>query len=143
MPRRKHFRRVSGKPTISVFKPAGIPAVELDEVFLTVDEFEAVRLADLQGVNQREASVEMHISQPTFNRTLASGRRKIANAIVGGKVLRIEGGEYMLPCDKRVFECSPCGSSIDAPLGTPRPEECPSCGSNDLRRMKLTETPGE
>ncbi|MFW9845968.1 MAG: DUF134 domain-containing protein, partial [Candidatus Thorarchaeota archaeon] len=97
MPRRKQFRKVSQEPTISVFKPAGIPATELEEVFITVDEFESVRLADFEGMNQREASEIMHVSQPTFNRILTSARHKIAETIVRGIVLRIEGGEYVLP----------------------------------------------
>jgi len=137
MPRRKQFRKVSEEPVISVFKPAGIPAKELDEVFITVDEFEAVRLADFEGMNQREASDVMHVSQPTFNRILTSARRKIAEAIVRGIVLRIEGGEYVLPCDIRVFECEKCGNTIEAPLGQPRPRICQECGSDTLYRKKM------
>lgn len=136
MPRKKQFRKVSKEPLISIFKPAGIPAKELDEIFITVDEFEAVRLADYEGMNQREASDVMHVSQPTFNRILTSARKKIAETIVRGIVLRIEGGEYVLPCDIRVFECETCGTTIDAPLGEPRPRSCPQCGSNSLYRKK-------
>jgi predicted DNA-binding protein (UPF0251 family) len=137
MPRRKQFRKVSKEPLISIFKPAGIPAKDLDEMFISVDEFEAVRLADFEGMNQREASDVMHVSQPTFNRILTSARKKIAETIVRGIVLRIEGGEYVLPCDIRVFECEKCGNSIDAPLGQPRPRTCPQCGSNSLYRKKI------
>ena len=137
MPRRKQFRKVSKEPLISIFKPAGIPAKELEEIFISVDEFEAVRLADFEGMNQREASDVMHVSQPTFNRILTSARRKIAETIVRGIVLRIEGGEYVLPCDIRVFECEKCGNTIDAPLGQPRPRTCPQCGSNSLYRKKI------
>ena len=143
MPRRKQFRKVSKEPVISIFKPAGIPAKELDEIFITVDEFEAVRLADFEGLNQREASDTMHVSQPTFNRILTSARKKIAETIVRGIVLRIEGGEYVLPCDIRVFECERCGTTIEAPLGEPRPKTCPQCGSNSLFRKKRTKTDEE
>ncbi len=143
MPRRKQFRKVSKEPVISIFKPAGIPAKELDEIFITVDEFEAVRLADFEGLNQREASDTMHVSQPTFNRILTSARKKIAETIVRGIVLRIEGGEYVLPCDIRVFECERCGTTTEAPLGEPRPKTCPQCGSNSLFRKKRSKTDEE
>lgn len=143
MPRRKQFRKVSKEPLISIFKPAGIPAKELDEIFITVDEFEAVRLADFEGMNQREASDVMHVSQPTFNRILTSARKKIAETIVRGIVLRIEGGEYVLPCDVRVFECKRCGTTIDAPLGEPRPKTCPQCDSDILYRKKQLKTDEE
>jgi predicted DNA-binding protein (UPF0251 family) len=84
MPRRKRHRFVHREPTVSVYKPAGVPAKELEEILVTVDEFEAIRLADYEGLNQREACTIMKISQPTFNRILASARNKIAKGIVDG-----------------------------------------------------------
>ncbi len=126
-----------------MFKPAGIPRVELDEILVTVDEFEAFRLADFEKLNQREASSVMHVSQPTFNRILTSARSKIAEAMVKGAALRFEGGEYILPCDVRVFQCNDCGKSTEAPMGAPRPRECPDCGSNSLMRMKRVKEGGE
>ena len=143
MPRRKQFRKVSQEPVISIFKPAGIPAKELDEISITVDEFEAIRLADFEGLNQRDASDAMHVSQPTFNRILTSARKKIAKTIVRGIVLRIEGGEYVLPCDVRVFECERCETIVEAPLGEPRPRSCPQCVSSILHRRKRPKTDEE
>lgn len=90
---RPHCRRfVSGSPVASVFKPAGIPLRTLDEVVLTLDEFEALRLADLEELYQEAAASRMRISRPTLSRILDSARRKVADALVHGKALRIEGG---------------------------------------------------
>jgi predicted DNA-binding protein (UPF0251 family) len=75
-----------------VFKPVGIPVHELDEVIMTLDEFESLRLADLDGRYQEEAARQMNVSRPTFSRIVESAHRKVADALVHGKALRIEGG---------------------------------------------------
>ena len=93
MPRPKCCRRVAGMPRCKVFKPAGIPACSLQEVVLTVDELEAVRLADLQGLYQEQAARQMNVSRQTFGRIIESAHRKVAETLVEGKALRIEGGE--------------------------------------------------
>jgi len=94
MPRPRRCRRVCFKPNITYFKPAGIRIVDLEESILTVDEFEAVRLKDLLGLEQEEAAKKMNISQPTFHRLVVSARKKIADAIINGKAIRIEGGNF-------------------------------------------------
>jgi len=81
------------EPWFTRFNPVG-PVTPLGEVTLTVDEFEAVRLKDLEGLAQEDGAKRMGISQPTFHRTLVSARRKIADALINGKVIRIEGGNY-------------------------------------------------
>ena len=96
MPRPRLFRRVGFEPNVIYFKPAGIRMVELEEVILGVDEFEAVRLKDLLGMEQDEAAKKMGISQPTFHRLVLSARKKIADAIVNGKAIRIEGGNFRI-----------------------------------------------
>ena len=83
-------RRVRGNPNSSYFKPAGIRLIDLEEVILSLSEFEAIRLIDSEGVLQINAGEKMQISQPTLSRILASGRKKIANAITNGKAIRIE-----------------------------------------------------
>ena len=83
-------------PNFTYFKPAGIRMTELEEVVLTVDEFEAVRLKDLEGLEQEEVAKKMDISQPTLHRLLLSARKKIAEAIVKGKAIKIEGGVYTM-----------------------------------------------
>ncbi|MFC1722621.1 DUF134 domain-containing protein [Nanoarchaeota archaeon] len=94
MPRPRMKRRVGCKPTSDFFKPAGIRKAELEEVGLGVDEFEALRLKDHQGLDQQEAADKMGISQPTFHRLVVDARKKVAEALVEGKALRIEGGHY-------------------------------------------------
>jgi predicted DNA-binding protein (UPF0251 family) len=96
MPRPRLCRRVWLEPNTTYFKPAGIPVRKLEEVVLTVDEFEAIRLKDLEGLEQEEASKKMNISQPTFFRLLDSARKKISDAIINGKAIKIEGGNYKL-----------------------------------------------
>jgi len=68
----------------------------LEEIILQVDEFEAARLKDLEGLEQEECAKKMSISQPTFHRLVVSARKKLADAIINGKAIRIEGGNYCL-----------------------------------------------
>ena len=92
MPRPCCLRRVGAAPIAAVFKPAGIPARDLEQVAMTLDEFEAIRLADREGLQQEEAALRMGISRPTFGRILAAARAKLAETVVCGKALLIEGG---------------------------------------------------
>lgn len=92
MPRHKCVRQVSGHPEVVFYKPAGIPMRELDEVVLHVDEFEALKLADLDRMYQEDACKHMEVSRATFGRILAGARQKLADALVHGKAIRIEGG---------------------------------------------------
>jgi uncharacterized protein len=79
-----------------VFKPQGIPMRALEEVVMALDEFEAMRLADLDGFYQEQAAEQMHVSRPTFSRIIDSAHRKMADALVHGKGLRIEGGPVQM-----------------------------------------------
>lgn len=94
MPRPCKRRRVGARPNSSYFKPAGIRKVDLEESVLAVDEFEAVRLKDFLNLEQNECAEKMNISQPTFHRLVMSARKKIADAIVNGKAIKIEGGNF-------------------------------------------------
>jgi len=94
MVRPRLCRRVGFNPNVTYFKPRGIPLRELEEVVLSVDEFEAVRLKDLEGLDQEECAKKMNISQPTFHRLVLSARKVIADAIVKGKAIKIEGGNF-------------------------------------------------
>ena len=93
MPRPFKYRRVCGTPGADYFKPRGIPLSDLQEVGLTIDEFEAIRLADLEGLYQEDAAKKMAISRQTFGNIVAAAHKKIADAIVNGKALKIEGGK--------------------------------------------------
>ncbi|RKY11170.1 MAG: hypothetical protein DRP65_05000 [Planctomycetota bacterium] len=92
MPRPRHFRRVGCLPQSNYFKPRGVPLAVLQCVNLTVDEIEAVRLADLGGLYQEEAAKKMKVSRQTFGRIIESAHKKIADALVNGKALSIDGG---------------------------------------------------
>ena len=94
MPRPLKCRRVEFMPGVTYFKPAGIPMRMLEEVMLSLEEAEAVRLKDLEGLEQADGAESMNVSRPTFQRVLASARRKIADALLNGKAIRIEGGNY-------------------------------------------------
>lgn len=88
MGRRRH-RHICGKPDILIFKPAGIEKHNLEEVILELDEYEALRLVDIESLTMQEGAEKMKTSAATFNRLVQSAHSKIANVIVYGKVLRI------------------------------------------------------
>ncbi len=94
MSRPRKCRFIELEPDASYFKPRGIPLIELEEVCLSMDEFEAARLKDLKGLTQEKASRQMKVSRTTFQRILSEGRKKIADALTFGKALKIEGGNY-------------------------------------------------
>lgn len=131
MPRPKRSRRVCFPPGMTYFKPAGVPAAALKESVLTVDGFEAVRLKDLEGLEQEAAAERMGVSQPTFHRILHAARQAIADAVVNGKAIRIDGGAFRVAGTRR-FMCGSCRHGWDAPPGAGRPRECPSCRGTDI-----------
>ena len=104
MPRPKCHRHICGMPDRNYFKPRGIPAVDMEEIILTLDEFEAIRLADYEQLYQEEAAARMNISRQTFGRIIEAAHKKIADVLLNGKALKIEGGEVSLdeskPCCK-------------------------------------------
>jgi predicted DNA-binding protein (UPF0251 family)/predicted Fe-Mo cluster-binding NifX family protein len=83
---------VGGSPVIGLYKPAGVQAQDLEEVALGLDELEALRLADYEGLYQEAAALRMGVSRQTFGRIVEAARRKTAAALVEGKALRIGGG---------------------------------------------------
>ncbi|MFC1728626.1 DUF134 domain-containing protein [Nanoarchaeota archaeon] len=97
MVRPKLRRRIRFRGNFHYFKPQAIPLRELQEIVLSIDEFESVRLRDKLGLDQIKSAEKMNISQPTFHRILESARKKIAEAIVDGKAIKIHGGECKMP----------------------------------------------
>ncbi len=93
--RPKKYRIVKHDPKIIQFSPRGRPG-RPDEVDLTMDEFEAVRLVDYMGLDQKESAKSMHISQQTFSRILKRARKAIADGLIGGKIIKIQGGYYVI-----------------------------------------------
>ena len=94
MPRPIRIRDVGFEPEATFFKPAGVPMASLEEVILTFEEVEALRLKEVEGLGQTKAAKKMNVSQPTFFRILSTARKKIADAIVNGKAIRVQGGNY-------------------------------------------------
>jgi len=137
MTRPKCPRCVGFVPGIVYFKPRGIPLTMLEEVVLSVDELEAVRLADLEGMHHAEAAARMKVSRPTVGRILEEARRKIAEALIKGKAIKIQGGTIMVN-QQRQFACSDCQHTWELPHGTGRPPACPACKGRNFRR----ENPG-
>ena len=134
MARPKNCRQISALPGYSLFKPMGVPARSLPEVTLTVDEFEAIRLADQQGLYQEEAATRMGVSRQTFGRIVDAARTKIATALVEGYAIRIEGGEVRI-ADIRRFQCGDCRHAWELARGLGRPSGCPSCESQNFHRL--------
>ncbi len=128
MARPRSPRSVSARPVATLFKPGGVPA--LAQIRMTLDEFEAVRLADLEGLEHAAAAPKMGVSRQTFGRVLASARRKIAEALVFGRSLRIEGGAVAPEAPRRArcpYCTHPCASAE-------RGAVCARCG-HDLVQL--------
>lgn len=96
MPRPRKLRTVQGDVPVCYYKPQGIPMRELREAVLSLDALEALRLADAEGLDQTEAAARMGISRPTFSRLLGEAREIVAQALVNGWALRIEGGPVVV-----------------------------------------------
>ncbi|MGC8497444.1 MAG: DUF134 domain-containing protein [Thermoplasmata archaeon] len=96
MPRPRRFRQVNRLPDTDYFVPANMSRYDAKEIVISVEEYEAIRLKDLMQMDQTEAAALMGISQTTFHRLLSEARRKVAEAIVNGKAIRIYGGTYKM-----------------------------------------------
>ena len=94
-------RRIATLPGVVFFKPAGIPLRDLEERVLPLDEFEALRLADVEGLPQLEAARQMKISRQTFSRILARARHTVATCLTQGMAVRIEGGVIHLDAKRK------------------------------------------
>ncbi len=129
MPRPLKCRRVSSLPGITYFKPAGIPMRLLDEIQVSLDELEAIRLKDLEGLEQEQGAEKMNISRPTFQRILSSARQKLADVLLNGKALRIEGGNFELM--NRQFRCR-SGHEWETTATHELPTVCPTCRTSDI-----------
>ncbi|HKK20345.1 MAG TPA: DUF134 domain-containing protein [candidate division Zixibacteria bacterium] len=133
MARPKCARFVRDFPNSTFFKPRGVPLCSLQEVVLTFDEFEALRLADLEGLYQEEAAAKMKVSRATFGRILTSAHGKVADGLINGRAIRIDGGNVKM-VQRRTFECAECGHSWEVGFGIGRPGACPECGSQNVHR---------
>jgi uncharacterized protein len=126
MPRPKYCRKVGCVPDKNYFKPKGIPASLLEEVVLNLDEFEAIRLADYEGLYQEDGAQKMNISRQTFGRIIETAHKKIADVLINGKALKIEGGDVSTEDMKRV-RCSQCKREYNSVLSSENAFVCPHC----------------
>ena len=134
MPRPKKCRMVDAAPGVRLFKPQGIPARLLEEVYLSVEGYEALRLADMEGLRQDEAAERMMISRQTFGRILAQARKSVAEVVVKGLVLRIEGGECRV-ADGSINPAAACTAS-EGPLR--QPERKLPGGKNKMQKIAVS-----
>ena len=131
------LRKVSCTPEYTYFKPAGVPMIFLEEVCLSIEEAESIRLKDFECLDQKACAKKMSISRPTFHRILSSARQKLADALLNGKAIRIEGGNFMMETSH--FKCIdghewevPFEIMVDNP-----PLLCPRCNSTQFKNMKM------
>lgn len=137
MPAPCRKRRIQQPPQFRNFKPCGIPAKFLQSVILSVDEFEALRLADYSNLDHARSAQQMDISRPTFSRLIEKARHKVARAIIDGQELVIEGGPVVFK--NTLHLCRNCGrvhkTKIDKKV-----HNCLNCGSDNLENLARTNT---
>jgi predicted DNA-binding protein (UPF0251 family) len=107
----------------------------LESKILKVEELEAIRLVDLEGLHQEEAAKKMGVSRKTLWRDLESARKKVACALTYGNAIEIQGGNYEVE-GKRTFECHTCNDRWEEPFGTGHVNVCPVCNGRDFERVK-------
>jgi predicted DNA-binding protein (UPF0251 family) len=142
MARPTKCRRVAFLPGVTYFKPAGIQLRSLDEIRLSLDESEALRLRDIEGLVQEQGADKMNISRPTFQRVLTAARQKIADALLNGKAIRIEGGNFEFAGHH--LRCSK-GHKWELPseeTTTSEPKICPTCSSPSTAQCRPTNSEG-
>lgn len=135
MPRPKKKRNIVCSPGISYFKPRGVPLRSIREVAITMDEYEAIRLADLLGLAHEEAGQRMGVSRATFGRIVQNARRSVAEALVKGMAIKIEDGRYNSLEDRIVaYMCEECGRRWEFHEESDL-EKCPRCSHENLQRV--------
>lgn len=133
MPRPKQCRRVLSPPLMVGFKPFGVPQSMAEEIVLTYDEYEVIRLLDYEGMLQEEAAEKMNISRPTLTRIYESARKTIAKAFVEGKMIVIDGGN--VDFGKTWYRCRKCNRLIDGMESHIPCNNCISLGRDELQKI--------
>jgi len=132
MARIKKQRTVESPPLFSAYKPSGVMRGALQQLPLALDEYEAIRLADYQGLDHAQAADEMDISRSTFSRLIEQARRKMALFLIEGKELYIEGGNIHFKGN--VIRCQGCGHMFNISIEKSI-SDCPECGSSKLLNL--------
>jgi predicted DNA-binding protein (UPF0251 family) len=128
--RRPIERLVAGVPRVTLFKPAGVPGRELEQSRLGVDELEAMRLVDGEGLSHEEAAERMGVSRQTVGRVLEVGRKKVVGALTGGQAIVIDGGQYRVGPQR--WRCRDCGTVFEAECQSEEVPPCPACGATHV-----------
>ena len=128
MPRRKRNRKIQAPPIIKGMSVFGVRGRKSNEVYLLLEEYEAIRLLDYQNLTQEEAAVHMDVSRPTLTRIYEEARKKVATAFVEGRDLIFRGGDIYF--DKNWFKCNSCQASFND-YHDEKPS-CPVCGSENV-----------
>ena len=123
-------RKIGCVPNVNYFKPQGESASS-ENVTLSLDEFEAIKLADYEGQYQESAALQMNISRQTFGRIIDSAHKKIADVLINGKSLKIEGGTVAIVTQDTVT-CKKCPRLRKAIANTEIPEKCRQCKKINL-----------
>lgn len=138
--RPQRYRWIEKIPEVTRFSPDRDLKGKSELVRLTVDELEAIRLADLEGLYQEQAAEKIKVSRQTFGRIIASAHKKVAEALVMGKSILIEGGEIMALEKSQGMGaggnciCPKCDERVAHQRGRPcQEEECPKCGQRMMR----------
>jgi predicted DNA-binding protein (UPF0251 family) len=129
MPRPIKWRRVENLPENNYFIPMGKPKCEIRETILKVEELEAMRLKDIEGLTQEECAERMQVSRQTFQNIIDEARKKTATALINGNAINISGGNYTRNvCE---FKCSSCDNIYEIKYEEDR-HSCPKCGSAEV-----------
>lgn len=135
MARPTKWRKIENIPSIPYFVPSAKDSEGIPTNILKLEELEAIRLKDLEGFEQGECAEKMEVSRPTFQRILLSAREKIADSLVNGKIIHIEGGNFTqnicpvkcLDCGKEWLESFEHLEAVKTGAYS-----CPSCGSSKV-----------
>jgi len=138
VPKPKKNRFVQQPPAVTYYKPQGIPLFQLEQVVLDVDEFEAIRLVDYEGLHLEDAARKLNVSRATCARIIDSAHHKIGTALTHGHAIRIEGGSFVL--GKNGYHCRDCGSRWEIEIGERTTADaaavaCPRCRSDRVQDL--------
>lgn len=126
---------MANPPLMQGFKPFGIPRNMLQEVTLLYDEYEAIRLVDYEGMHHEKAAEQMNVSRPTLTRIYEQARKTIAEALVEGKMINIEGGNVQF--DKKWYRCRRCHKLIGGKENHVHCKDCVSYGNDELMPINV------
>jgi predicted DNA-binding protein (UPF0251 family) len=132
-------RIVHYHPRVTLYKPQGIPRRFLQTVVLKVDQLEALRLADHEGASHEEAAAKLNVSRATFGRIVEAARKSVAEALLQGKAILIQGGTYAMAAE-RAFYCPRCRCEHSSGKGEVDTLRCPREGRKGQRRGSHTGT---